>query len=123
MAILGSFDCMFLDKSHPPVFEFLPFVENNGDERAHVLNRKGRGRDAALAFMHLALCCKHTTPNKPFDYPPGYVGFLVYVRVLQDVSYCDRVQWEKSGFPLEEEEYVTCQDVRTGISTHRMKPS
>lgn len=91
---------MFLNKSHPPVFQFLPFVENKRDEGAHVLNRKSRSRDTALAFMHVALCCKHTATDKPFNQSPGYKGLLVDGRVFQDVSYCDRVQWKNSRFPL-----------------------
>lgn len=91
---------MFLNKSHPPVLQFLPFVENKRDEGAHVLNRKGRSRDAALAFMHVALCCKHATTNKPFNQSPRYEGLLIDGRVFQDVSYRERVQWKKSSFPL-----------------------
>ena len=91
---------MFLYKSHPPVLQLLPFVKNKRDERAHVLDRKCRSRDAALAFIHVALCCKHTTANNPLDQSPGYIWFLVDGRVFQDVRYCDRVQWKNTSFPL-----------------------
>jgi hypothetical protein len=98
--LLRIFDRLFLDKSHPSVFQFLSFVEHKRDKCAHVLNRKSGCRNAALAFMRIALCSMYTTPNKPFNQSPGCQGLLVDVRVFQDVRYCDRVQREKSGFPL-----------------------
>src|SRR5712671_6321274 len=65
--ILGLVDGLLLDEPHPSVFQFLPLVKNERDERAHILKRKCRSRDAALAFVYMALCRKHTTPDEPFD--------------------------------------------------------
>jgi hypothetical protein len=56
---------MFLDESHPPVFQLLAFVENKRDEpsRARACSEsKMLGSNAALALMHMALCCEHTAP-------------------------------------------------------------
>jgi hypothetical protein len=98
--LLRILDRLFLDKSHPSVFQFLSFVENKRDKCANVLSRKSGCRDAALAFMRLALCSMHTTPNKPFNESPRCRGLLVDGRVFHDVRYRNRVEREKSGFPL-----------------------
>jgi len=91
---------LFLDESHPPILQFLPLIEDKGDERAHVLDRKCWSGYAALTFVDKALCRKQTTTDEPFYDPSGWCRLLIDCRVFQDVGYRERVEWKQTGFPL-----------------------
>jgi hypothetical protein len=75
-----------LGKSQPSLFELVPFLEDERDKRAEILNGKGGSSDSALALVYVTLSGKHSTSNEAGDHAARLPWFLKDSGIFENIG-------------------------------------